>query len=231
MQRYLKRETELFVDGLSAGTAAACLEPLQFVLGGGGPGTGARPGASDFRGLTIHRTALTAAEVPVLRDGFIIPASLEICAPLQDALLAGEPVANLALSAAQLVAYASDSEDCIRALGARYAAADTLRTARLIVAEKQPLSLPESTLQSYVGVYEIAPGSAIEIILGADGLVAINPYGDRLKLYAEAAGAFFVRYPLAEITLSFVLSEDGSVSHAVLRMGDSEVQARRRADN
>ena len=80
-------ETLLFVDGQLAGHTAERLQPRRFVVGGPGlttHGTPASPQA-DVKDLMIYRSALNRGEVAAMQKGAVLPASLEVYAPLTDA--------------------------------------------------------------------------------------------------------------------------------------------------
>ena len=75
--------TQFYVDGEIIGTLYELLAPTAFSLGGAI--TGSRPilgAAADFREWMIHRAALNGDEVSALHRGVLLPASLELYAPL-----------------------------------------------------------------------------------------------------------------------------------------------------
>jgi hypothetical protein len=91
MKKEERGETLFFVDGTLAGKASERLEPSRFALGGAGQ--------ADFKDLLIYRSALNADEVAALERGALLPASLEVYAPLAEArFTSGASVENRAQS-------------------------------------------------------------------------------------------------------------------------------------
>jgi len=84
---YARGLTLLYVDGVLAGTTAEHLVPAQFVLGG--PGLLAdRPPAPtvlDLQDWCVYRAPWTPDEAMAQHTGALQQASLELCAPLDDA--------------------------------------------------------------------------------------------------------------------------------------------------
>jgi lysophospholipase L1-like esterase len=82
-------ETLFFVDGQLAGRAAERLQPRRFIVGGPSQETPTTPASkqADLKDLMIYRSALNADEVAAMRKGALLPASLEVYAPLTDGRL------------------------------------------------------------------------------------------------------------------------------------------------
>jgi lysophospholipase L1-like esterase len=82
-------ETLFFVDGQLAGRASERLQPKRFVVGGPGVATDGAPAIrqADLKNLMIYRSALNSDEVSAMQKGALLPASLEVYAPLADARL------------------------------------------------------------------------------------------------------------------------------------------------
>ena len=94
-------ETLFFVDGRLAGRATERLQPKRFVVGGPGVVTHGAPAVkqADLKDLMIYRSALNADEVAAMHKGALLPASLEVYAPLTDVKLgAGTALENRAQS-------------------------------------------------------------------------------------------------------------------------------------
>jgi lysophospholipase L1-like esterase len=94
-------ETLFFVDGQLAGRTAERLQPRRFFVGGPSQETPTTPASTqaDLKDLMIYRSALNADEVAAMRKGAVLPASLEVYAPLTDAHVeAGAKLENRAQS-------------------------------------------------------------------------------------------------------------------------------------
>ena len=96
LSHYVARaETLLFVDGAPAGSIREQLQPEQFVLGGAGEADSPAPEQADYKDWMIHRAGLHADEARALHAGTLLPASLEVYAPLTGAgAAAGENLAQ-----------------------------------------------------------------------------------------------------------------------------------------
>jgi hypothetical protein len=79
-------ETLFFVDGRLAGKTAERLQPKRFFIGGPSQETPTTPASNqaDVKDLMIYRSALNADEVAAIQNGSLLPASLEVYAPLAD---------------------------------------------------------------------------------------------------------------------------------------------------
>lgn len=93
--RYATGQSLLFVDGVLKGTVSDQYVPDLFVLDGaaGAAGRALAPLQADFQDLCIYRAAWTQDEAMAQHNGALQQASLEICAPLADAI----PVPGAAL--------------------------------------------------------------------------------------------------------------------------------------
>jgi hypothetical protein len=80
-------ETLFFVDGQLAGRTAERLQPKRFFVGGPSQETPTTPASNqaDLKDLMIYRSGLNADEVAAMQKGLLLPASLEVYAPLADA--------------------------------------------------------------------------------------------------------------------------------------------------
>ncbi len=96
-------ETIFSVDGTPAGSVKERLAPAQFVIGGPGTAGGTAPKQADYKEAIIYRSALNGDEVSALRNGTLLQASLELYAPLTDAMFTrSTSPGNRAQSTAQL---------------------------------------------------------------------------------------------------------------------------------
>jgi hypothetical protein len=68
---YARGETELYVNGVKAGSVSERFTPSRFTLGG-----------TEFSEWFIYRSALNGGEVSLLNDGGMYQSSLEVYAPL-----------------------------------------------------------------------------------------------------------------------------------------------------
>ena len=86
------------------------------------------------------------------------------------------------------------------------------------------ISVPAETLRQYVGRYE-AEEMWLEVTMGDAGL-EIEPEGQaRLRLYAEAGDAFFLRAVDAQVT--FTRDASGAVVGLVVHQGGEDTEARK----
>ncbi len=85
--RYAQQETLLYVDGVLAGTLRENYVPAFFVLGGpaGADERADAPAHADYQDWCVVRAAWTPEEALAQSQGQLQHASLEICAPLDDA--------------------------------------------------------------------------------------------------------------------------------------------------
>ncbi|MEO5961464.1 MAG: serine hydrolase [Opitutaceae bacterium] len=84
------------------------------------------------------------------------------------------------------------------------------------VIERQAISLPRTTLETYVGTYEIEnrPGRGLTVTLEGDQLMGQPMGGPKMELLAEAEGKFF--FKTSEAQVEFVKDAAGSITHAML---------------
>jgi len=92
-------------------------------------------------------------------------------------------------------------------------------------AARTEIQLPEETLKSYVGVYELAPGSAISITLEGGQLFGQPSGQERLPIFPEALDRFFVRAVDAQV--AFTRDPGGAVTGLVLTQGPLQQDARK----
>lgn len=90
---------------------------------------------------------------------------------------------------------------------------------------RKEITLPESVLAPYVGVYELAPTFSISITL-ADGVLSLQATAQpKFRLYAETATDFFIVLVDAQIT--FVRDAQGVVTGLVLHQGGANQVAKK----
>jgi lysophospholipase L1-like esterase len=103
---YARGLTMLYVDGVLAGTTSERLVPVQFALGGPGWLTDrpVAPATVDLQDWCVYRAPWTADEAMAQHTGAFQQASLELCAPLDDATF---PQGGTASNRAQSLSQAS----------------------------------------------------------------------------------------------------------------------------
>ena len=92
----------------------------------------------------------------------------------------------------------------------------------VLPSERKEIAVPVSTLQQYVGVYQIAPKFALTIALQGDHLTAQGTNQPSAPIFASSPTRFFSRVVDAEI--EFVAGPSGGVDHLVLYQGGHEVK-------
>jgi len=227
VHRHLQGETLLFIDGQQVGAVKERLEPRQFVLGGAGMSTKRnRAARADFKDWLGYRSALNAGEIEVLAGGGMISASLEIYAPLADGELASDaPLCNLAQSRSRAIHCPTNTNSQRARLEARIAQAQNQRENELVVVRKQPVAIDPKLFEDYVGTYRVAPGFDIEVTTDSERLLA-DPRGEgKIELLPESPTAFFIRFPLAEIRLTFLRDADEAVDALVFSIDGQENRA------
>jgi serine-type D-Ala-D-Ala carboxypeptidase/endopeptidase len=88
-----------------------------------------------------------------------------------------------------------------------------------------PFAVPESVLQEYVGVYELAPGFSITVTRNGTGLYGQGTGQDRFQMYARNAQEFFLRVVPARIV--FQRDAAGKVTSLILYQGGQEMTGKR----
>ena len=96
------------------------------------------------------------------------------------------------------------------------------------VIDRQAVSLPRTTLETYVGTYEIEnrPGRGLTVTLEGDQLMGQPMGGPKMALFAEAEGKFFFKAAAAQV--EFVKDAAGVITHVVLRGGGRDTKAVRK---
>ena len=93
------------------------------------------------------------------------------------------------------------------------------------VIDRQAVTLPRTTLETYVGTYEIPnrAGRGLTVTLEGNRLMGQPMGGPKMELFAEAEGKFF--FKAAAIQVEFVKDPAGTVTEAVLRAGNRDTKA------
>jgi CubicO group peptidase (beta-lactamase class C family) len=79
---------------------------------------------------------------------------------------------------------------------------------------KTIVSVPDSILQKYTGVYQVEPGFNLTISYDAHSLYGQGTGQGKVQLFAEAQNKFFLKVTDADI--EFILNDKGEVSKAIL---------------
>ena len=221
--RYLSREILLFVDGEPVGSLDGRLEPIHFVLGGG---SDRQLEKADFRDWMIYRSSLNDADIRNLHEGRLLQASLEVYAPLAgEKLNRNRLIENLAQSSSRVYACPSGTEKAIEAIREKLDLADAERRSTPVFSEKKPIEVHHEIYDSYEGKYSLAPGVALEIRKKENRLYLIDPTGGKTELFPESETRFFIKFPLAEVTVTFVRSGKNEVTHLVINTDGREDRA------
>jgi CubicO group peptidase (beta-lactamase class C family) len=96
------------------------------------------------------------------------------------------------------------------------------------VIDRQAVSLPRTTLETYVGTYEIEnrPGRGLTVTLEGDQLMGQPMGGPKMALFAEAEGKFFFKAAAAQV--EFVKDDAGTITHILLGAGGRNTKAVRK---
>lgn len=222
--RYLKGETLFFVDGELGGTVPERFAPIQFVLGGIGTAKGEKaPSKTDYREWLIYRASLNEDEVEALHEGKLLQASLEVYAPLDSVTLKpNASVENLAQSLSRVFAYPSNTVVALDSIRNKQKLARQAREKEPVFPEKTAIKVAAKILDDYVGEYQLAPGYVIKILKEGDRLFADPNNEGKVELHPESKTKFFIKYPVEDITITFVKDKAGKVTKLLFGMGGRE---------
>jgi lysophospholipase L1-like esterase len=226
--RFLKGETMIFLDEKFLGSLPEQLEPRQFILGGSGNLDQKRsPRKAEYRDWLIYRTSLNEDEVSTLAKGKLLKASLEIYAPLNDKKpKKNTRVKNYARSLSEVIFNPLNTSSDLTRIDNKIKQASAARENELVIVEKQPVEINPLILDDYCGDYEIGPGDVMKIIKENLQLI-LEDRGQKIELLPESETAFFVRYPMVDITITFNRDQSNQVSGMVLTVGAQKMQAKR----
>jgi CubicO group peptidase (beta-lactamase class C family) len=93
------------------------------------------------------------------------------------------------------------------------------------IALRKSVIVDASTLESYVGVYELAPTFAITITLEDGQLMAQATGQDKFPVFPESATEFF--YKVVDAQLSFAASADGKIEKLILHQNGRDLPGTR----
>jgi CubicO group peptidase (beta-lactamase class C family) len=92
-------------------------------------------------------------------------------------------------------------------------------------AERKEITLPKSTLEKYVGTYEMAPGANLTIVFDGDQLFGQISGQPRLPIFAESETKFFLKAVDAQV--EFVTDANGEATQAVMHQNGRDLKAAR----
>lgn len=91
---------------------------------------------------------------------------------------------------------------------------------------KKAITVSKETLQSYIGVYEITPGTEFDVKLEGEQLQIKLTGQDYLEAYPESESKFF--YRVVDASIAFFKNEKGEVDKLILYQNGREVPAKRK---
>ncbi len=92
--------------------------------------------------------------------------------------------------------------------------------------ERKAVAVPRTTLESYVGTYELRPGFELAITLEGDQLAGQATGQGKLPMFAEAEGRFFLKAVDAQI--DFFKDANGAVTHLILHQNGRDTKGARK---
>jgi CubicO group peptidase (beta-lactamase class C family) len=92
-------------------------------------------------------------------------------------------------------------------------------------AERKEITLPASTLERYVGTYEVAPGINMWIRLNGDRLTTQLAGQSQLPIFPESETKFFLK--VVDAQLEFVKDASGEVTGAVMHQNGNDLKVTR----
>lgn len=99
------------------------------------------------------------------------------------------------------------------------------RTDEPVPTEKQAVKLDSAQLDSYTGVYELAPGFQLTVTREGDRLFATPTGQEKAEIFPESDTKFFLK--VVDAQLVFVRGQDGKAESLVLHQGGREVPGKR----
>ena len=211
VHHYLKKETQIFVDGQQVTVVKEQLMPLHFILGGTGEiGTKVGPAEADYMDWMVYRSALNADEANSLTKGVFIQSSLELYAPLHEKIEKNQLLENRAQSLARAYAFPISWVEDKTKLADKVKADEKNEKIFIDPEEKKPISVDPAIFVRYLGDYELMPGMILSITREGDRLMVLINGGKEGKseLFPLSDHLFFMRAVGSDIEIRF--SEDSS---------------------
>jgi rhodanese-related sulfurtransferase/lysophospholipase L1-like esterase len=229
---YLKQEATLYVDGVAGGSIAEAGVPVQFLLGGSGrESQKGRPAAAAFRDWMIYRVPLSVAEIEAIQSGRVLPGSLEVFAPLRrDKPKVDAEVENRAQSGSRVVVRPRNVGREIARLETAIARQDREEIVYIDPNEKKPVFVAPEIQAAWTGVYEIAPGLTLTVVMEEGRLFLLVNGGDegKAELFPLSAERFFVRSVGPQMEVSFQAEKSGQPATLVFKAGGQEMKGTRK---
>jgi serine-type D-Ala-D-Ala carboxypeptidase/endopeptidase len=91
--------------------------------------------------------------------------------------------------------------------------------------KRQEVDVDRSTLEKYVGTYQLTSAFAITVTLEDDQLFAQATGQDKYPLFAEAPTEFF--YKVVDAQITFVVGDDGGVEEMILHQNGANLAGQR----
>jgi CubicO group peptidase (beta-lactamase class C family) len=92
--------------------------------------------------------------------------------------------------------------------------------------KREAIALPESTLQEYVGTYQLTPEFALRVFREGERLLVQATGQDAVPIFAEAPDKFF--FKLVEAQLTFRRDDKGRVESVILHQGGRNIPGPRK---
>ena len=140
-----------------------------------------------------------------------LEASLRFC----DAVIERIPTLDSPALASTLLAFETDLAEHYSQLSVYMRLLGLVPPSALPSTPRTAIELPATALSPYVGVYELAQGTTIEVMMRDGSLYAkSSTAGDAVRLWPESRIDFFVKE--ADAQVSFTRNESGTVTALVL---------------
>jgi len=229
---HLKKELMLDVDGATSSPIPESILPVQFLLGGSGEESPeGSPAAAEYRDWMIYRVPLNGAEMEAIQAGRLLPASLEVFAPLRGGKSkVDSEVENRAQSTSRVVFMSKDIPREIARLETAIARQDREEIVYIDPNEKKPVFVAPEVLAAWKGVYEIAPGLVLTIVMEEDRLFLLVNGGDdgKTELFPLSVERFFVKSVGPQIEISFQAEKSGQPAALVFKVDGQEMKGTRK---
>lgn len=193
--RYLQNETLIFKGDRLLKRIAEQVIPYHFMLG-------EKTKNADFRDMLIFRAALNQDEVRFINRGNLFRASLEVYSPLTEKPGKNKHVKNLVKGTAHVFTLPDDVTDRISNIKRKVTGSDKNRMASLHFPEKKAVKLDPEVLKKIAGTFMVDTKDSVNIQIEGSRIFFIDR-GQKTEIFAENSKKFFVKYPLAEITIAF----------------------------
>jgi len=228
----LKKEMNLYVDGVAAPSIPEAILPVQFLLAGPGEESPVdSPAIAEFKDWMIYRVPLSDPEMLAIQAGRLLPGSLEVYAPLR----LGEPevgseVENRAQSTSRVLFQPRDTPREIARLETAIARQDREEIVYIDPNEKKPVLIAPEILAAWKGVYEVAPGLVLTVVIEESRLfLLINDGNDgKTELFPLSAERFFIKSVGPQMEVAFQAEKGSQPTALIFKMGGQEMKGTRK---